>query len=168
MPADVSLSTDGSGSGKGSLCVLWTAKIRISKVFPILRRIEKSLFHKTTKRSRILEVGVESIVKYKSVSEILGVGRERLIADYESKLSEVQYREYSSRSSVSFTEWMNLPYSRNESKCRGSDFMPADLGILGLSSFLLDRNHNPASLQSDGRERKKLNLLEEPAPFWSD
>ena len=112
-------------------------KIRISQVFQFYRRIEKSLFHKTTKRSRILEVGVESIVKYKSVSEILGVGRERLIADYESKLSEVQYREYSSRSSVSFTEWMNLPYSRNETKCRGSDFMPTDLGILGLSSFFL-------------------------------
>ena len=79
-------------------------KIRISQVFQFYRRIEKSLFHKTTKRSRIHEVGVESIVKYKSVSEILGVGRERLIADYESKLSEVQYREYSSRSSVSFTE----------------------------------------------------------------
>lgn len=118
------------------MCALSSGR-RIAKVFQFYGWIEKSLFHKTTKRSRILEVGVESVIKDKGISEVLGVGCERLIADYESKLSEVQYREYSSRSSVSFTEWMNLPYSRNESKCRGSDFMPADLGIFCLSSFFL-------------------------------
>ena len=71
--------------------------------------IGKRPFHETTKRRRILESGIENVIQHKGITKIPDMRRERLTADREAKLPEIQYREHGNRSSVPLTERMNLP-----------------------------------------------------------